>query len=250
MNIRIIIYNVHKCVGGIDRRYDLPRIVEVINHYRPDIALLQEVTQRSRVSSRVLQADILGEAVGLAHRLWVPNVRVRGGREYGNAILSRWPLHDGGNINLTVGPKKRRSALHARVRIPLALDELSPGERHSRSLHLFNLHLGLSAIERRLQLKKLLSHPDFSRIASPTPVVVAGDLNDVWGSLGRQVMRPAGFRGTQRLPRTFPAYAPVRPLDSLYVRGTLQIDSLVPSRLALARQASDHLPLICDLHLP
>ena len=79
--------------------------------------------------------------------------------------------------------------------------------------------------------------------------MVAGDLNDVWGTLGRQVMRPAGFRGTDRKPQTFPAYAPVRALDSLYVRGEIQIASLMSSRLALARQASDHLPLVADLNL-
>ncbi len=45
MKIRLVIYNIHKCIGGIDRRYDLPRIVEVINHYRPDIVLLQEVVR-------------------------------------------------------------------------------------------------------------------------------------------------------------------------------------------------------------
>ena len=101
-----------------------------------------------------------------------------------------------------------------------------------------------------MQLKKLLAHDHLDRVASTTPVVVAGDLNDVWGTLGRQLMRPAGFRGTDRKPRTFPAYAPVRPLDSLYVRGEIEITSLMSSRLAIARQASDHLPLVADLSLP
>ena len=119
----------------------------------------------------------------------------------------------------------------------------------NRTVHLFNVHLGLSGIERRLQLKKLLAHENFNRIAQATPVVVAGDLNDVWGTLGRQLMRPARFRGTDRKPRTFPAYAPVRPLDSLYVRGGIEIVSLMSSRLAIARQASDHLPLVADLTL-
>ena len=109
--------------------------------------------------------------------------------------------------------------------------------------------MGLSGIERRMQLKKLLSHAHFGRISRTSPIVVAGDLNDVWGTLGRQVMRPAGFRGTDRKPQTFPAYAPVRALDSLYVRGEIQIASLMSSRLALARQASDHLPLVADLSL-
>lgn len=248
MNIRVVTYNIHKCIGGVDRRYNLARIVDVIDHYQPDLILLQEVARFSRESSGVLQADSLGDALRLPHRIWIPNVRVQQARGYGNAILSRWPILDSDNINLTIGPKKRRSALYSRVRI--SLEGNADSKAHSRTFHLFNLHLGLSGIERRLQLKKLLSHDHFGRIPRTSPVVVAGDLNDVWGTLGRQVMRAAGFRGTDRKPQTFPAYAPVRPLDSLYVRGEVEIASLMSSRLALARQASDHLPLVADLTLP
>jgi len=106
VKIRLVIYNIHKCIGGIDRRYDLPRIVEVINHYRPDIVLLQEVVRYSRSSANIRQVDVLGEAIGLNHRLWVANVKARTGHGYGNAILSRWPLLDSDNIDLTIGPKK------------------------------------------------------------------------------------------------------------------------------------------------
>ena len=110
MNIRVVTYNIHKCVGGVDRRYNLARIVDVIRHYQPELVLLQEVARFSRESSGVLQADILGDALQLPHRIWIPNVRVQHARGYGNAILSRWPISDTENINLTIGPKKRRSA--------------------------------------------------------------------------------------------------------------------------------------------
>ena len=247
MNLRVLTYNIHKCIGGVDRRYNLARIVDVIRHYQPDLVLLQEVARFSRESSGVLQADILGDALQLPHRIWIPNVRVQHARGYGNSILSRWPISDAENINLTIGPKKRRSALYSKVRISMA--GKSDARVQTRTLHLFNLHLGLSGIERRMQLKKFLAQDHFDRFSRTSPVVVAGDLNDVWGTLGRLVMRPAGFRGTDRKPKTFPAYAPVRALDSLYVRGESKITSLMSSRLALARQASDHLPLVAELNL-
>ncbi len=61
----------------------LSRVVDVINHYQPDVALLQEVVRHSAVASSSLQADILAEAIGLSHRIWIPNVRPqrRGGTE-------------------------------------------------------------------------------------------------------------------------------------------------------------------------
>jgi endonuclease/exonuclease/phosphatase family metal-dependent hydrolase len=78
--------------------------------------------------------------------------------------------------------------------------------------------------------------------------VFAGDFNDVWGTLGKRVMKPAGFR-TGIPIRTFPSYAPMRALDSIYVRGDLHVVHLQTGRIAAARAASDHLPLIADLHI-
>src|SRR6187549_3715027 len=43
--IRILTWNIHKGIGGVDRRYDLGRTTAVIESAQPDIALLQEVAQ-------------------------------------------------------------------------------------------------------------------------------------------------------------------------------------------------------------
>ncbi len=247
MEIRIITYNIHKCIGGVDRRYAPERIAAVVAHYGPDVVLLQEVANRSPRSGGDRQVDLLGTMLGFQHRAWFPNVRLRGGGEYGNAVLSRWRLTASENVDLTIPPKKRRSVVHVRVRVPVGSQ--NPGRPRSRTIHLFNKHLGLSGIERRLQLKKLLSSPSVSAMGERIPLVIAGDLNDIWGTLGRMVLKPAGFRGSRGTIRTFPAYAAARPLDGLYVKGDLELVKLMPSRLKLARQASDHLPLVADVQL-
>jgi endonuclease/exonuclease/phosphatase family metal-dependent hydrolase len=71
----------------------------------------------------------------------------------------------------------------------------------------------------------------------------------VWGTLGRKLLTPAGFRGLPRPIRTFPAFAPMRALDAIYLRGPVQFIRVFRSRLSLAKHASDHLPLIADLEL-
>ncbi len=43
MKLRVLSYNIHKCIGGVDRRYDPSRIVEVIRKLDVDIVMLQEV---------------------------------------------------------------------------------------------------------------------------------------------------------------------------------------------------------------
>src|SRR5580765_5233329 len=43
MRFHLVTYNIHKGIGGVDRRYRPERIVEALQHHRPDLVLLQEV---------------------------------------------------------------------------------------------------------------------------------------------------------------------------------------------------------------
>jgi endonuclease/exonuclease/phosphatase family metal-dependent hydrolase len=67
------------------------------------------------------------------------------------------------------------------------------------------------------------------------------------GSLGKRLLVPAGFHGPRRAPRTFPAWAPLRALDSLFVRGECELQSLTSARSKGSRTASDHVPLVAEL---
>jgi endonuclease/exonuclease/phosphatase family metal-dependent hydrolase len=240
VKLRMLSYNIHKCIGGVDRRYDPQRVADVINHQHADVLLLQEVDHDAPRSNRDRQVDVLGELVGMRYRSWFPNVDVRGGGCYGNAILSRYPIVEARNIDLSIRFKKKRSALHGVIRV-----------RHDdidRTVHVYNMHLGLARFERRIQLRRFLDSHPFQTLHHETPVVVGGDLNDVYGGLG-ELLRPAGFRGVERRPLTFPAWGPVRALDAIFVRGRLDFVRLARCESELARRASDHRPLIADVRL-
>jgi endonuclease/exonuclease/phosphatase family metal-dependent hydrolase len=240
MKLRVLSWNIHKCIGGVDRRYDPTRIVATLDHYAPDIAMLQEVDAGVARSLGHHQVDLLGELCAYPHRTWFPNVAVRGGGEYGNAILSRHPIVETRNIDLSVTWRKRRSVLHAICRI-----------RHGdldRTIHAFDMHLGLSGGERKIQIASFLASHPFRHLDGHTPVVVGGDLNDVWGGV-RSLLLAGGLRGASHQPRTFPAWAPLRPLDSIYVRGDLELHHLHRGETDLSRRASDHRPLIADLEI-
>lgn len=243
LSLRVVSWNVHKCTGGLDRRHDPARTAAVLAAAAPDVVLLQEVAQNGRWYGNTRQVEVLGDALGFAHRAYFVNVRFGPRRgEYGNAILSRLPIATSGNFDLTLPNKKPRSVLHAELRVPA-------GKRH-RVLHLFNLHLGLGEAERREQLRRLLASRVLRSIHAATPVVVAGDFNDVWGTLGQRLLAPAGFVGPTRPLRTFPAWAPVRALDAVWVRGDIAVVSLERLRSRGARTASDHVPLLAELRLP
>jgi endonuclease/exonuclease/phosphatase family metal-dependent hydrolase len=243
VRLRLLTYNIHKGIGGVDRRYRLDRVTAVLGHYAPDVVLLQEVDDGARRSRRDRQVDLLAEGLGLPHRAFFPNVHVRGGGAYGNAVLSRFPVAAARNLDLTYPGRKRRSALHAVLHAPGA-----HGGRH-RTIHVFDLHLGLAEFERNWQLALFFGDEAFAQIPHRTPVVVGGDFNDVWGRFGKTFFAPRGFHVPQRPARTFPAWAPVRALDAVYARGSLRVLHLFRSHLLQARFASDHLPLSAELEL-
>jgi endonuclease/exonuclease/phosphatase family metal-dependent hydrolase len=237
IRFRLLTYNIHKGIGGVDRRYRLDRIIEAISHCQPDIALLQEVDDGVPRSRRHCQADLLAEALQLPHQAFQQNVRLREGH-YGNAILSRFPLYDVRDLDLTVPLKKRRRGLIAHCRLH--------SEDHTRTLVVANLHLGLAGYERTIQLRRFLRSDVLKHVHRQTPVIAAGDFNDVWGTLGRRLMIPAGFKPAALQVRTFPAVMPVRSLDRIFYWGDLELDHSFASHTENARQASDHLPLVAD----
>ena len=241
MRVRLLTYNIHKGIGGIDREYRLERVIETIGHCHPDIALLQEVDDGVPRSRRERQVDALAAELNLPHVAYQRNVVLREGH-YGNAILSRFPLADIQHLELTIPLKKRRRALSAHCRLR--------GEGHTRTMLLFNFHLGLAGFERVLQLRRFLVCHTLKHTHATTPVIAAGDFNDFWGRLGRRVLEPVGFKPAAVTVKTFPAFMPIRSLDRIYYRGNLRLDHSFASRTAVARQASDHLPLVADFMIP
>jgi endonuclease/exonuclease/phosphatase family metal-dependent hydrolase len=101
-----------------------------------------------------------------------------------------------------------------------------------------------------MQLRRLLKAECLTRVRRTLPLVIAGDYNDAWSSLGWLVMRKAGFAAAGKRIRTFPAAMPLRALDRVFYRGEIRALQTFAGRTELARRASDHLPLVVDFELP
>jgi endonuclease/exonuclease/phosphatase family metal-dependent hydrolase len=240
MRLSVVSWNIHKGIGGVDRRYRIDRVVAVLAEVAPDVALLQEVTDGLPRAAFHDQAELLAEALAMEHVAFGPQHRFAIGG-YGNAILSRYPITGVDDIDLTVGSRKRRGAIGAHLRVKVG--------SHTRTVALFNLHLGLAGSERASQLQRFLQSEQLGKLHRSTPVVVGGDLNDLWGSLGPRFLGPAGFERAGRMTNTFPAAMPVRPLDGIFFRGDLHAHGCTRLVTPLTRQASDHLPLCARLEL-
>ena len=233
--MRLVTYNIHKGIGGNDRRYNLERIIDVLAALEADFLCLQEVTIDLPRTSRHDQADILTERFRPMFATYQQNVKWKVGG-YGNLVLSRWPLREHHRISLQFGQKKPRGAQLVMVETPAGL------------LRLTNWHLGLSDRERTWQVQRLLSHTLFHATAEH-PTVLCGDFNDWRNTLGRTLLIPHGFAQATSPPgkfRSFPAVLPVMSLDKVFHCEGIEIESAHLVKTRQTRQASDHLPLVVE----
>jgi endonuclease/exonuclease/phosphatase family metal-dependent hydrolase len=236
--MRLLSYNIHKGIGGRDRRYRLERILAVIEHENPDLICLQEVDRNVRRSRFHNQPQMFAERFNAADFAFQINVHLKTGG-YGNLVLSRWPFESRHHVSLRRNNKKPRGAQLVVVRTP------------EGPLHLVNWHLGLAERERRWQVEHLLKHHLF-REAAELPTLIIGDFNDWRNTLNNGLFPGSGFEQITRPIsrfRSFPAYMPMGSLDKAYCRGEIQIVEAHVVKTQQAKAASDHLPLVVDFHL-
>jgi endonuclease/exonuclease/phosphatase family metal-dependent hydrolase len=235
--MRLLSWNIHKGIGGRDRRYSIERIVETIESENPDLVCLQEVDRLVRRSARDDQPRLLAHRLRY-HAAFQANVHVGEGT-YGNLVLSRFPIASRHRLSLRLGTKKPRGA------------QLLVVESPEGPLHLVHTHLGLGEQERRWQVQRLLLHPLF-RSGAVHPTLIVGDFNDWRDALGHGTLAAEGFRQVTSPPsafRSFPAWLPLGALDKAFARGGVEVGRARIVRTRLTRDASDHLPLIVDFHL-
>jgi len=235
--MRLLSWNIHKGIGGRDRRYSLSRIIDCIEAENPDFICLQEVDRLLGRSHFDDQPRLLARYFR-AHAVYQSNVAVGDGG-YGNLVLSRWPVESRHRILLRQGARKPRGAQLLQIDSP------------EGSLHLVHTHLGLAERERHWQMKRLLGHMLF-RSADPLPTLVVGDFNDWRNTLAAATLAANGFaQVTSPIGRfrSFPAWLAVGALDKAFVRGPIAVRQARIVRTSLAKTASDHLPLVIDFHL-
>ena len=235
--IRIATYNVHKC-RGLDRRTSPERIAEVIAELDADVVAIQEILDVQNGRPEFDQARRIIAKLEGYEPCFGENRTLHGGR-YGNMTVSRFPIKVCQNYDLTWRHREKRGCL--RTDILLAAGSL---------LHVFNIHLGTSFIERRHQARKLLSDEVLSRIERSGPRVVVGDFNEWTRGLASRMMKDAFEtiepRKFMRYARSYPGVFPVLHLDHFYYDKQLTLQSFRLHRSRKALVASDHLPSVAE----
>jgi endonuclease/exonuclease/phosphatase family metal-dependent hydrolase len=122
-------------------------------------------------------------------------------------------------------------------------DLLLSGQR----LRVAGMHLDLSGLRRRQQLRAILAH--CHQCEPECPTVLLGDFNE-WAVHGGSLRE---FHAPWRVlapGRSFPSRRPVAQLDRIVVSGEWTVEKVAVHHSALAAVASDHLPVLARLELP
>lgn len=224
---RVLTWNIHGALGR-NPRFNLARVVALIDRWDPHIVALQEVDSRRDKDTGINPFEFLQQALG-EHGIGAKSITTDDG-DYGQMLISRWPMNDTVIHDLSFPEREPRRAIESTI------------ETGHGPLHFVATHLGLSVHERRTQVDKLLD------IAGRKlgMIVVAGDFNDwFWAGSVRSALAHALPDHTRF--RTYPSRLPLLRLDGIYCRpvGALTNAYTDPE----ARHISDHLPVIADVRI-
>lgn len=232
MKITFASYNIHKAVG-LDRRRDPERILSVLREIDADIVALQEVDRRYGRRMSVLPLDMIHKSTCYEP---VPlSMKPDSLGWHGNALLVRRgiSLVEAQPVPLPV--LEPRGAIRADLQVS------------GRPVRVVAMHLDLSGLRRRQQIRSVLNHVEGCK--DPCPTVMMGDLNE-WSSHGgclREFSRPWQVLAPGR---SFPSRRPMAQLDRIIVSPEWSLMSANVHKSAMSATGSDHLPVVATLELP
>lgn len=234
-SFRVMTYNIHHG-EGLDRKIDLARIAALIQQARADIVALQEVDRGvPRTGRRDLPAE-LAKLTGMSC-VFSNNYHYQGG-EYGNVVLTRFPVQQSTNTLLPkIQAQEQRGMLQVCLQVQgrdlvfmaTHLDSRSESERLAQADFILKLVQAYGT-------KPLMLCGDLNTVpGSQTYKSIAGKFTDTWTVAGKG----DGF--------TIPAEKPKHRIDYIWLSKDAPfkpVKAWVPSS-----EASDHVPVVAEFQM-
>jgi endonuclease/exonuclease/phosphatase family metal-dependent hydrolase len=226
--VKLASYNVHRAVGR-DGRTDPQRILGVLQEIDADVYALQEVEAHDSGGDMLawLAREMKADAVA-------GTTLARHDGHYGNGLLTRCDIEATQLVDLSFRNREPRGAIAADLRV-----------KGGSTLRVVATHLGLRPAERREQVERLVKLFTWHEQERS---VLMGDLNE-WFLWGRPLKHLHQYFDATRAVATFPSGMPLLALDRLWAHPGSILRELKAHASALARVASDHLPLVATLEI-
>lgn len=225
-------YNIRKAVG-LDRRRDPDRILAILREIDADVVALQEADRRFGTRASVLPLAAIDEYT--SYRPVQLSMRPDSIGWHGNALLVRRGIEVAGAAVVPLPTIEPRGAIR--------VDLVAGGHR----LRVVGMHLDLSGLRRRHQIRSILAH--LAQCGGDCPSVLMGDFNE-WAQHGGCFREFGGGWRVLAPGRSFPSRRPVAPLDRIVASETWRVLETRVHHSALAARGSDHLPVWARLELP
>ena len=236
-DFRVLTYNIHHG-EGTDGRIDLKRIARVIKEEKADIVALQEVDRGVlRSGRRDLPAE-LAKLTGMSV-FFDNNLSYQGG-EYGNAVLTRFPILMATNTHYQMlEPKEQRGVIQLVLWI------------NGKRLLFLDTHLDFRETEEgeKERLLHVATMKELIAAHGSIPVIVCGDFNSTPNS-GTHVAMKKFMQDSWELKGkgaglTIPPEKPRTRIDYIWVSDDVKVNNVwVPQT-----EASDHLPVAGEFRL-
>lgn len=228
-------YNTHVGIG-LDKKLNLQRIADVINHEHPDLVGLQEVDRGVQRTQRIDEIAEIAQLTRMEYA-FAYNLQYQGG-QYGVAILSRFPISSIDHWRYAnIREKERRGMIRVVV------------EANGQTINFVTTHLDYQYEDGRVfeaeQLLKILA-------GVKGPLIVVGDFNDLPGAEAHRIMT-AQFRDAWIESQangeglSYPADKPAKRIDYIFYRAGDPISAR--QAWTINTLASDHLPVVADLEI-
>ena len=234
LRLRILSYNIHHA-EGVDGKLDVPRIAQVILSVEPDLVALQEVDKNTTRTGKVNQ-DIELANLTKMNSVFGSNITFQGG-QYGNAILSKFPIIKNKNFLLpNVDSGEQRGLLRSQIQIS-----------NKENILFFSTHLD----HRRSDTERLASAEAINQIISlnnKSPAILAGDFNDVPESPTLKELGKLWLRTNKKILKTIPASKPSRQIDYIFVQPKERW-KIIESQVLDEDIASDHRAIFSIIEL-
>lgn len=214
--LKIATYNIHKGFSHFNRRVVLHELRDRLRELDADIVFLQEVQgEHARHAERHHNYPCAAQHEFIAEKIWPhfaygKNCVYEAGH-HGNAILSRFPIMQSQNMDVSAHRFESRGLLHCEV------------DFAGQLAHCLCVHFGLFAKGRREQMSALIEYVR-NEIPPGAPLIIAGDFNDWRNQAERTMANDLGMHDAFHLhggrpARSYPARLPLLRLDRIYVRG-------------------------------
>ena len=234
----------HKAVG-LDGRRDPHRVLRVLQEIDADIVALQEADKRMGGRGSTVPHELIDDHgmyrpvhLGVKHKRRLERVRKHADRLlkvdtrnigwHGNAILVKEHIGVLDCAALDRPTLEPRGAVMAELLI------------HEKPIRVVGMHLDLSGLWRRRQMRAILDA--IARRPQKMPTVLMGDTNEWRTVAGCLKELEPEFHIASTGP-SFHARHPVAALDRIIVHKDLSIEDAGVHDTAIARRASDHLPI-------